>query len=179
MKGDFPSSNYAQIGDSQQKFRFLDLIRDLVCDLSAAITVFSIMSLCTLPIMFFNLGGEMLYILDQRLRSQKVGKAKSAKGIIQQSFRYLCSYMCRHGVPYLTTPVMRDIVGQMLDPRCVKEIFRPQKVLTKKSLRTVFDRLAHASIMKLNSSAMEKVCVVSTCVNLSISSSYLDMAIVI
>ena len=63
---------------------------------------------------------------------------------------------------------MRDIVGQMLDPRCVKEIFRPQKVLTKKSLRTVFDRLAHASIMKLNSSAMEKVCVclfVSTCMN--------------
>ena len=52
---------------------------------------------------------------------------------------------------------MRDIVGQMLDSRCVKEIFRPQKVLTKKSLRTVFERLAHASIMKLNTSAMDKV----------------------
>lgn len=38
------------------------------------------MSLCTLPILFFNLGGEMLYILDQRLRAQKVGKSKSAKG---------------------------------------------------------------------------------------------------
>ena len=54
-------------------------------------------------------------------------------------------------------PVMRDIVGQMLDSRCVREIFRPQKVLTRKSLRTVFERLAHASIMKLNSSAMDKV----------------------
>ena len=53
--------------------------------------------------------------------------------------------------------VMRDIVSQMLDSRCVKEIFRPQKVLTKKSLRTVFERLAHASIMKLNPSAMDKV----------------------
>lgn len=52
---------------------------------------------------------------------------------------------------------MRDIVGQMLDARCVNEIFRPQKVLTKKSLRTVFERLAHASIMKLNTSAMDKV----------------------
>ena len=52
---------------------------------------------------------------------------------------------------------MRDIVGQMLDSRCVKEIFRPQKVLTRKSLRIVFERLAHASIMKLNTSAMDKV----------------------
>ena len=38
------------------------------------------MSLCSLPILFFNLGGEMLYILDQRLRAQKVSKAKSEKG---------------------------------------------------------------------------------------------------
>ncbi len=52
---------------------------------------------------------------------------------------------------------MRDIVGQMFDARCVKELFRPQKLFNKKSLRTVFDRLAHASIMKLNSSAMDKL----------------------
>ena len=52
---------------------------------------------------------------------------------------------------------MRDIVGQMFDERCVKELFRPQKAFTKRSLRTVFDRLAHASIMKLNSNAMDKV----------------------
>ena len=67
--------------------------------------------------------------------------------------------------------VMRDIVSQMLDSRCVNEIFRPQKVLTKKSLRTVFERLAHASIMKLNSSAMEKVRVcVCVCVCPSVQS---------
>ena len=53
--------------------------------------------------------------------------------------------------------VMTDIVGQMLDERCVREIFRPQKILTKFSLRSVFERLAHSSIMKLNSNAMEKV----------------------
>ncbi len=52
---------------------------------------------------------------------------------------------------------MRDIVGQMFDGRCVKELFRPQKLFSKKSLRTVFDRLAHASIMKLNSNAMDKL----------------------
>lgn len=52
---------------------------------------------------------------------------------------------------------MRDIVGQMFDARCVKELFRPQQAFSKKSLRTVFDRLAHASIMKLNTTAMDKV----------------------
>ena len=48
-------------------------------------------------------------------------------------------------------------MGQMFDARCVKELFRPQQAFSKKSLRTVFDRLAHASIMKLNTTAMDKV----------------------
>jgi len=74
----------------------------------------------------------MLYILDQRLRAQNILKDKASK-------------------------VMQDIVGQMFDSNCVKELFRPQKVFTKKALRTVFERLAHASIMKLNSTAMDKL----------------------
>ena len=57
---------------------------------------------------------------------------------------------------------MLDIAGQMFDERCVKEIFRPQKVFAKRSLRTVFERLAHASIMKLNSTAMDKVSFIPT-----------------
>ncbi len=38
------------------------------------------MSLKTLPILFLNLGGEMMYILDQRLRAQNIPKEKSRKG---------------------------------------------------------------------------------------------------
>lgn len=38
------------------------------------------MSLRTLPILFFNLGGEMLYILDQRLRAQDIRQEKAMKG---------------------------------------------------------------------------------------------------
>ncbi len=52
---------------------------------------------------------------------------------------------------------MLDIAVHMLDERCIQEIFRPQKVFARRSLRTVFERLAHASIMKLNPNAMEKV----------------------
>jgi hypothetical protein len=40
----------------------------------------SSMSLRTLPILFFNLGGEMIYILDQRLKAQNVSHTKSEKG---------------------------------------------------------------------------------------------------
>ena len=38
------------------------------------------MSMKTLPILFINLGGEMLYILDQRLRAQNIPKEKASKG---------------------------------------------------------------------------------------------------
>lgn len=40
------------------------------------------MSLRTLPILFLNLGGEMLYILDQRLRAQSIPDEKARKGKI-------------------------------------------------------------------------------------------------
>ena len=42
----------------------------------------------TLPLLFVNLGGEMLYVLSQRLSSQKVGIEKSQKG----SFPFICCF---------------------------------------------------------------------------------------
>lgn len=40
----------------------------------------TIMSSRTLPLLFINLGGEMLYILDQRLRAQNIPADKAKKG---------------------------------------------------------------------------------------------------
>ncbi len=45
----------------------------------------------------------------------------------------------------------------MFDPKCIRELFRPQRVFTIKSLRIIFGKLAHSSIMKLNENAMDKV----------------------
>jgi len=90
------------------------------------------MSLKTLPILFLNLGGEMMYILDQRLRAQSIPDEKAKK-------------------------VMHDIVGTMLNRRFMDELFKPQDAYSKKAMRTVFDRLAHASIMRLNSASMDKL----------------------
>jgi hypothetical protein len=39
------------------------------------------MSLKSFPIIFFNMGGEMVYILDQRLSAQEIVDQKAVKGI--------------------------------------------------------------------------------------------------
>ncbi|CAG6014717.1 unnamed protein product [Menidia menidia] len=89
------------------------------------------MSARTLPLLFINLGGEMLYILDQRLRAQNIPADKAKK-------------------------VMNDIITTMFNKKFLEELFKPQELYSKKALRTVFDRLAHASIMRLNQASMDK-----------------------
>ena len=41
------------------------------------------MSKHTMPILIVNLGGEMIYILEQRLEAQQVSQEKSRKGKLQ------------------------------------------------------------------------------------------------
>ncbi|XP_034029960.1 protein OSCP1 isoform X2 [Thalassophryne amazonica] len=100
------------------------------------------MSSRTLPLLFINLGGEMLYILDQRLRAQNIpaDKAKKAGWIDEDRRR-----------------VMNDIITTMFNKNFLEELFKPQELYSKKALRTVFDRLAHASIMRLNQASMDKL----------------------
>lgn len=74
----------------------------------------------------------MVYILDQRLRAQNIPDEKAKK-------------------------VLHDIVSTMFHKRFVEELFKPQPLYSKKALRTVFDRLAHASIMRLNAASMDKL----------------------
>ncbi|DAA30969.1 protein OSCP1 [Bos indicus] len=90
------------------------------------------MSMRTLPLLFLNLGGEMLYILDQRLRAQNIPGDKARK-------------------------VMNDIISTMFNQKFMDELFKPQELYSKKALRTVYDRLAHASIMRLNQASMDKL----------------------
>lgn len=52
---------------------------------------------------------------------------------------------------------MHDIVGTMFNKRFIEEMFKPQEIYNRKAIRTVFDRLAHASIMRLNSASMDKL----------------------
>ena len=44
------------------------------------------MSLCTLPILYLNLGGEMLYIIRHRLQAQDVHPEKAHRGTWQADY---------------------------------------------------------------------------------------------
>ncbi|KAI1231247.1 hypothetical protein IHE44_0008185 [Lamprotornis superbus] len=100
------------------------------------------MSARTLPLLFLNLGGEMLYILDQRLRAQSIPGEKARKDEWTDVDR---------------KRVMNDIITTMFNKKFMEELFKPQDLYSKKALRTVYDRLAHASIMRLNQASMDKL----------------------
>ncbi|KAM6172821.1 protein OSCP1 isoform 1-T1 [Erethizon dorsatum] len=100
------------------------------------------MSVRTLPLLFLNLGGEMLYILDQRLRAQNIPGDKARKDEWTEVDR---------------KRVLNDIISTMFNRKFMEELFKPQELYSKKTLRTVYDRLAHASIMRLNQASMDKL----------------------
>ncbi|KAM6216607.1 protein OSCP1 isoform 1-T1 [Rhynchocyon petersi] len=100
------------------------------------------MSVRTLPLLFLNLGGEMLYILDQRLRAQNIPGDKARKDEWTEVDR---------------KRVLNDIISTMFNRKFMEELFKPQELYSKKALRTVYDRLAHASIMRLNQASMDKL----------------------
>jgi hypothetical protein len=54
-----------------------------------------------MPLMIMNLGGEMMYILEQRLIAQSIPREKAEK-------------------------VIADIVRTMYNPKFLQELFKPQ-----------------------------------------------------
>eukprot|EP01027_Heterolobosea_sp_BB2_P013849 GEZU01019930.1.p1 GENE.GEZU01019930.1~~GEZU01019930.1.p1 ORF type:complete len:407 (+),score=81.48 GEZU01019930.1:82-1221(+) len=90
------------------------------------------MSLNCMPFLIVNLGGEMLYILEQRLQAQNIPAEKSTK-------------------------VLQDVTRAMFHEKFVNELFKPQALYSSASTREIFDRLAHSSIMRLSESSMDKL----------------------
>jgi len=86
----------------------------------------------SLPFLILNMGGEMIYILDQRLRAQNIAPDKSQR-------------------------VLLDVIRNLYAERLQEDLFRPQPLYSLTSARQFFDRLAHSSIMKLNTSSMNKL----------------------
>lgn len=85
-----------------------------------------------MPFLIINMGGEMLYILEQRLHAQSIAEEKRVR-------------------------VLQDVISTMFSHKFVGELFKPQPIYSMFSARQVFDRLAHASIMRLNESSMDKL----------------------
>lgn len=96
-----------------------------------------------MPIMIFNLGVEMVYVLCSRLKAQSVDDDKSAT-------------------------VIHDVVNSLFDEKFQREIRKKKEVNwivlsnfhqlgSHSSVKELFDKLAHSSIMRLNSSSMGKL----------------------
>mmetsp|Transcript_14389 Transcript_14389/g.47266 ORF Transcript_14389/g.47266 Transcript_14389/m.47266 type:complete len:405 (-) Transcript_14389:471-1685(-) len=89
-------------------------------------------SLYGLPLVMFNLGAEMIYVLEQRLRAQCIPPEKSQK-------------------------VLQDVSSSLFDAAFVDALLRPQALYTLQATRLIFERLAHSSIMRLSESSMDKL----------------------
>mmetsp|Transcript_34670 Transcript_34670/g.34299 ORF Transcript_34670/g.34299 Transcript_34670/m.34299 type:complete len:133 (+) Transcript_34670:20-418(+) len=85
-----------------------------------------------MPFVVINLGAEMVFILDQRLRAQNVGKEKSQK-------------------------VLQEILKFMFNKSFLEELFKPQDRHSYNATKHLFTKLAHSSVMKLNENSMSKL----------------------
>lgn len=89
-------------------------------------------SLAAMPFIVLNMGGEMIYILNQRLQAQSIPADKGKK-------------------------VLADVIRTMYTAVFLDELFKPQEVYTRASTKQIFDKLAHSSVMRLNKTSMDKL----------------------
>ncbi|CAL8299088.1 unnamed protein product [Lota lota] len=100
------------------------------------------MSMRTLPLVFINMGGEMLYILDQRLQAPNTAVDCSEKGVWSEHDR---------------KRVMTAIIGTVFSKDFMDELFKPQQLYSHRTLKTVLTRLAHSSVMRLSPTSMDRL----------------------
>jgi len=78
------------------------------------------------------MGGEMIYILNQRLKAQNVTPDKSVR-------------------------ILNDAVKTMFLPAFVEQLFEPQKIFSIPYTKQIFHKIVHSSIMTLNETSMSKL----------------------
>ncbi|XP_011876684.1 PREDICTED: LOW QUALITY PROTEIN: protein OSCP1 [Vollenhovia emeryi] len=93
---------------------------------------FAKMSLHSTPILYLNMGGEMLYVLRQRLKAQKIDVDK-------------------------TIQVLDDVTATLLNPKILSPIFQESPMIEVAQLRSTLESVVLSSIMKLDRSSMDKL----------------------
>ena len=90
------------------------------------------MAFTALPMLFYNLGGEMLYVLDQRLIAQNIPIEKAKRVLI-------------------------DIMSTMYNFESFQSIIKPQPIFSFGAMKGIFTKIVHSSIMKVNTDSMDKL----------------------
>ncbi|KAF9424570.1 hypothetical protein HW555_000381 [Spodoptera exigua] len=84
------------------------------------------------PFIAINLGCEMVFVVDQRLKAQNISLDKSEK-------------------------VLTDVVTVLFHPKLLDELFTPQPVASHTLLRQLLQDISASSIMKLDDYSMSKL----------------------
>ncbi|XP_017794713.1 PREDICTED: protein OSCP1 [Habropoda laboriosa] len=90
------------------------------------------MSLYATPILYLNMGGEMLYVLRQRLKAQRISVDK-------------------------TIQVLDDVTAALLNPKILSSIFEEKPLTEISVLRSNLECAVLSSIMKLDKNSMNKL----------------------
>jgi len=59
---------------------------------------------------------------------------------------------------YFLPIVLQEVIRAMCGTKFVDELFKPQLMYTNTAVRSLFEHVAHSSIMRLNESSMDRVC---------------------
>ena len=106
----------------------------------------------TMPILYLNLCGEMLYIIDQRLIDAQAQPEKQVKG----KFKINLPKPIRYGLNVIS--VYNDILTVAFNRKFINEIFtHHQPIYSKRVLKAMFERLAHSSTIRVTPESLEKV----------------------
>lgn len=89
--------------------------------------------------MYLNVGCHMMFVLKNRLKAQGISQDKS---------------IFRH---YVAVKIIEDLVEAIFKAHLVKGVLTPQEPMTIVTMRDIFRKLAHSSIMKLDNASMEKL----------------------
>ncbi|EPB76214.1 hypothetical protein ANCCEY_04692 [Ancylostoma ceylanicum] len=104
------------------------------------------------------MAGEMIYILEQRIKNQK--NISEEKGdlvlhdIISQTLKQKYLHEIFKWVRYISTSALYLPLRTNINSEAR---FRPQNMFSRRHMRAMFERLAHSSIMRLSESSMEKL----------------------
>ena len=88
--------------------------------------------LMSMPVIINCLGGEMIYILCSRLKAQSISQDKSIR-------------------------VIKDIGNLLYNKKFQNDLFIHKKPSKHQEVKSIFETLAHSSIMRLNSTSMNKL----------------------
>ena len=88
--------------------------------------------LMSMPVIINCLGGEMIYILCSRLKAQSISQEKSIR-------------------------VIKDIGNLLYNKKFQNDLYIHKKPNKHQEVKSIFESLAHSSIMRLNSTSMNKL----------------------